>query len=1061
MKRLSKNILKFFLTIAAVTFGFIILLQVGLLCALAWLNSNSGQVFIKDQLGKVTADSGYRVEYGSISYELNGIKINRIEISDAGGIISDIDHASLYLSLSSLPLHKISISVLAGEVTIYRLPESQPKAEQDKEVLKPFDLPDIYFKTWALQDFSIEKLHLKEEVAGKELLLSPKFQAEVQLKNTIQYNLQLQISQIGENVSWLPENILSSGVFSPETLKLSLEKLEIKSASYNSNAQGFAVFAPEGNIDISVTADSRDIFTLTGYAGVFESDLSLSGKTSNPDIALRGNISAQELTAKGLGDIFFKGNVANFSSGNLIIETTYRDQPLSFKADIDYDTSNLMLSNINLTGKDAALMGDLAMPMQSKIVTGNLQAKVNRLETYSELVGYDFSGEMLGTLSLSKSIQDTQAAKLELKLDKVRYEAYKIGKAGIDADFSNVFNIWPDALNVLVQGVSITDAIQIKSFAAKLKRNGDNGYVAAVDANGNIPQAFEAAGKANIYGLDKNAPEVNDLNLRIKSLNSSVSLSGKINQEMADLKLTADKFLLKALPIELPENMPEAALTGSVVLSGPLDDPKLVGDVSSGITLVSKGAPSINLQLHVLYEAKKLTANLKGNGQGIEKLSGDIGLPLTFSLKPFVFEMPKDGFLKGGALFDLNGAALANMFLPADHQFSGQLHGDVDIAGTIGTPQISGVTNLRKGKYSYLPYDVTMHDMAFDLGLKGSELTLSNFSANDGEQGKIHAAGKLDVENKKSASLKIGITNYHLLKSHQANGRIDADIQVSGKNDGYTIGGDVSAQKLEIVIPEQFRSNIPQLNIVEKESSKSEILESVTLSINVHAPKEVFVRGWGLDAEFGGDLNVVGTLDAPLINGNLASIRGRYEEFNKRFDLKKANMRFQGAVPPSPYLDIEATTKVGDINASVLLTGPVNKPAISFASTPSLPQDEVLAHLLFGKTMNKITPFQAIQLAQTLQRFSGNGGSGFDPLGKIRSLTGIDDISVNTDEAGESSVGVGKYLSDGVYLEVEKGKAENSGAANLQIEVTPSVSVESKIGQDAQGGAGIFWSHDY
>jgi translocation and assembly module TamB len=111
--------------------------------------------------------------------------------------------------------------------------------------------------------------------------------------------------------------------------------------------------------------------------------------------------------------------------------------------------------------------------------------------------------------------------------------------------------------------------------------------------------------------------------------------------------------------------------------------------------------------------------------------------------------------------------------------------------------------------------------------------------------------------------------------------------------------------------------------------------------------------------------------------------------------------------------------------------------------------------------MSRITPFQAIQLTQTLQRFSGKGGGGFDPLGKLRSATGLDDIRVDTNEAGESSVGVGKYLTDKVYLEVEKGKGEASGAANIEVELTPSISLESKIGQDAQGGAGIFWSRDY
>ena len=66
-----------------------------------------------------------------------------------------------------------------------------------------------------------------------------------------------------------------------------------------------------------------------------------------------------------------------------------------------------------------------------------------------------------------------------------------------------------------------------------------------------------------------------------------------------------------------------------------------------------------------------------------------------------------------------------------------------------------------------------------------------------------------------------------------------------------------------------------------------------------------------------------------------------------------------------------------------------------------------------------------------------------------------------TDEDGETRVGAGKYLSDKVYLEFETGSDEDSGAANIEVEIAPNIVIESEIGQDARGGAGIFWKRDY
>jgi len=177
---------------------------------------------------------------------------------------------------------------------------------------------------------------------------------------------------------------------------------------------------------------------------------------------------------------------------------------------------------------------------------------------------------------------------------------------------------------------------------------------------------------------------------------------------------------------------------------------------------------------------------------------------------------------------------------------------------------------------------------------------------------------------------------------------------------------------------------------------------------------------------------------------------------SRRFDLEHANLNFRGFIPPSPYLDIKATSDLEEIIASVTLTGPLEAPSLGFSSVPSLPGDEILARILFGRDLNSIT----LQLKQTIDRFTGHGGTGFDPVARIRELTGFDEIRIDPGAEG-GAVGVGKYLTDDVYLELEKGHGETSGGANLEIELTPSITLESKIAQDAQTGAGVLWSWDY
>jgi translocation and assembly module TamB len=110
--------------------------------------------------------------------------------------------------------------------------------------------------------------------------------------------------------------------------------------------------------------------------------------------------------------------------------------------------------------------------------------------------------------------------------------------------------------------------------------------------------------------------------------------------------------------------------------------------------------------------------------------------------------------------------------------------------------------------------------------------------------------------------------------------------------------------------------------------------------------------------------------------------------------------------------------------------------------------------------MSTISPFQALELARTLRRFSGRGG-GLDPLGELRGAFGLDDLSIQSDAEGGTTVGACKYISDKVYLQVESGSGDKSGAARLQLELAPNIKAESKIGQDATGGGGIFWEWEY
>jgi autotransporter translocation and assembly factor TamB len=55
----------------------------------------------------------------------------------------------------------------------------------------------------------------------------------------------------------------------------------------------------------------------------------------------------------------------------------------------------------------------------------------------------------------------------------------------------------------------------------------------------------------------------------------------------------------------------------------------------------------------------------------------------------------------------------------------------------------------------------------------------------------------------------------------------------------------------------------------------------------------------------------------------------------------------------------------------------------------------------------------------------------------------------------------GKYLTEDIYVDVEKGLEGNTGKVSVTVELTPNLTVESEAGMDAGKGLELNWKRDY
>lgn len=84
-------------------------------------------------------------------------------------------------------------------------------------------------------------------------------------------------------------------------------------------------------------------------------------------------------------------------------------------------------------------------------------------------------------------------------------------------------------------------------------------------------------------------------------------------------------------------------------------------------------------------------------------------------------------------------------------------------------------------------------------------------------------------------------------------------------------------------------------------------------------------------------------------------------------------------------------------------------------------------------------------------------------MGETRRILRVDQIDIRTPEEKEegTTVAVGKYVSDRVYVEYEQGAGAESGRASVEVDLSPFIRLETTTGGDSDTGIGVSWTRDY
>lgn len=544
---------------------------------------------------------------------------------------------------------------------------------------------------------------------------------------------------------------------------------------------------------------------------------------------------------------------------------------------------------------------------------------------------------------------------------------------------------------------------------------------------------------------------------------SSTAMASTVNAELIGVNLRALSRLARIAPVN-------GEATGLVAFrndaSGATGDVRLsIADASPvGVT-----ANPVSLDIRASVRDRVLTGTTTGSGQGFS-LEAASRLPMRVG-EGFDIGVDPDAELTATVSLDGRAEQVWALFGPEDQSLRGELIARMQAGGALSRLTLEGGFEMKDGAYEHGETGLLLDNIAATGEFNQLSARITKFEATDGNGGRLTAQGAADWAD--DVSGRIAFTANRL----RAMGRDDRFAVVTGEGalelgaENIAVTGNLHIDEARISVEQPAAANIPTLpglrrvNFPNREDETGEIgegqrppwLRPVQLNVEVEADRRIVVFGRGLDTEWAADVTITGPISDPSIRGAATMIRGSLDLAGRRFNFDTGTITLDGPIRLA-RIDIAAERVTDDITATVRVSGTPVEPKFTLESTPALPQDEVLARVLFGRSIAELSGFEAAQLAAGLAQLAG-GQAGFDPIGLVRQATGLDRISFGAED-GVTTVSAGKYIADDVYLQVGTG-GSGGVAAEVEWEPTDGLSIISSADGNGDTKISVRWKKDY
>ncbi|HUI42856.1 MAG TPA: translocation/assembly module TamB domain-containing protein, partial [Terriglobia bacterium] len=274
------------------------------------------------------------------------------------------------------------------------------------------------------------------------------------------------------------------------------------------------------------------------------------------------------------------------------------------------------------------------------------------------------------------------------------------------------------------------------------------------------------------------------------------------------------------------------------------------------------------------------------------------------------------------------------------------------VQGTLGNPSLFGTLHVEKLSLGYPGLPLRVSDLSGDVDLQGDRIVVRSLES---------AGGPATVKITGGATLA-GTPRYNLRAEFQHlradypvefTSVLSGSIRLSGTQGSAALSGSMTLEQMYVA--EDFDvltwlselENQPPPGIA---AGQAPLSSRLRLDVHIGSSPVVSVDSHDLKATATVDLSLRGTLADPVAYGNVHIQSGQAVLRQTTYTISRGDIIMANPLRTAPTLDLEAKTRLQSHDLVLRVTGPADRPNISYRSDPPLPTPSILALLAFGYT---------------------------------------------------------------------------------------------------------------